>query len=120
MSEAGAAMVKEGEEELRHIGAQKEEVGSEDDDGKFMQALGKAGRGRVTGTSSRIAGVTDMDFTVEKCTHGQYHLRGIKFDSHLGDHALDSMAVFNQIDYGLLEDRQARLMFEFFAYRHTI
>ena len=43
MSEAGAAMVKEGEEELRHIGAQKEEVGSEDDDGKFMQALGKAG-----------------------------------------------------------------------------
>ena len=84
------------------------------------QALGQRFRRWIAGTATGITGITNVNLAVEEGTYGQYHVRCEEAQSHLRNHAFDGIALFDQIDHGLLKYRQARPVFQHFANRDSI
>src|SRR6056297_1578035 len=87
---------------------------------QLAQALCKGHRRRIASSASRAVLQADVQFAAEKCSRGENHATGSKYQAHLRDGALDHALLEQQVIHGLLKDGQAGLPFEYLTNGVTV
>ena len=83
-----------------------------DPKGQLAQRAGQAIGGRIAGAPALRSCFADVDAAAEKSADGQHHGGRLEAQPHAGHDARHPVALDQQVVHRLLEQRQARLVFD--------